>query len=337
MRPGATQLTVMPLGPSSPASVFSQPETAGRNAFESARCRTGSFAAIDVIATMRPAGLRSRYGRQRWTSRTAGSSRSSSASVSDSGVTSSAVPGVGPPPFQTRMSIPRKAVRVCSTARSRSRGGVTSPRPASPPIRSASRSSTSRRRPTSVTLAPSAARASALARPSPDDAPKTSAVRPLSPRSKNSLRGQDADDLAHGVGRSLQRRTLVVGEVELDDLLDTAGAELDRHAHVQAVDPVLALEVRRAREDAFLVEHDRVAHLSGGRARRVPRRGAEEVDELAAALRRALDHGLDALVGDELAQRDAADGRRRDDGHNLVAVAAEDGRLNVLHRRAGLP
>ena len=36
-------------------------------------------------------------------------------------------------------------------------------------------------------------------------------------------------------------------------------------------------------------------------------------------------------------ERDAADGRRRDDRHHLVAVAAEHDGCHVLDRRAGLP
>ena len=52
---------------------------------------------------------------------------------------------------------------------------------------------------------------------------------------------------------------------------------------------------------------------------------------------RALDHRLDPLGGDELRQRHAADGGRGDDGHHLVAVAAEHDGLDVLGRRAGLP
>ena len=88
---------------------------------------------------------------------------------------------------------------------------------------------------------------------------------------------------------------LLLAEVELDDLLDAAGAELDRHAHVETVDAVLALEQRRAREHALLVEDDRVDHLRRGCARRVPGRRAEQVHDLAAALARALDHRLDPV------------------------------------------
>ena len=54
-------------------------------------------------------------------------------------------------------------------------------------------------------------------------------------------------------------------------------------------------------------------------------------------LRGALDHRLDLVLGDELAERHAADRRRGDDGDHLVAVAAEHDRCHVLDRRAGLP
>src|SRR5439155_10479397 len=86
--------------------------------------------------------------------------------------------------------------------------------------------------------------------------------------SREALRRQDADDLAHGFARALERLPLLVREVELDDLLDAAGAQLARHAHVKAVDAVFALEIGGARQHPLLVEHDRVDHLRGGRARR---------------------------------------------------------------------
>src|SRR5262249_32620029 len=88
---------------------------------------------------------------------------------------------------------------------------------------------------------------------------------------------------------------------------------------------------------ALLVEHDRVDHLRGCRAGRVPRRGAHQVYELAAALRGALYHRGDRVLGRELAEGDPADGRGGDDRDHLVAVAAEHHGLDVLDRRAGLP
>src|SRR5439155_1149100 len=154
----------------------------------------------------------------------------------------------------------------------RSRGFVTSPRTARAPIRSASRASTSRRRPNMVTFARSAARASAVARPRPDDAPQTIAVRPFSPRSTLSappsdagaLGAEDADHFANGVGRLVEHCLFLLAQVELDDLLDTSGAELHRSAHVEPVDAVLALELCGARQDALLVLAHRVERIGDG-------------------------------------------------------------------------
>src|SRR5438552_7131955 len=47
---------------------------------------------------------------------------------------------------------------------------------------------------------------------------------------------------AHRLGRGAQRRELVVGERELDDLLDTTAADPGRDAEVDVLDPVLALQ-----------------------------------------------------------------------------------------------
>ena len=57
MRPGATQLTVIPSGPSSRESVFAQPMTPGRIVFERARLAVGSLTAAEVMQTTRPASL----------------------------------------------------------------------------------------------------------------------------------------------------------------------------------------------------------------------------------------------------------------------------------------
>src|SRR5205823_11801441 len=138
-----------------------------------------------------------------------------------------------------------------------------------------------------------AASASAIARPIPDEAPQTIAVRPASPSSMlgsafqpplpgtrarphpggeeevppaaraerthdsvpclcrlragfgpvrpRPLRGraEHADDLPHCRGRRLEGAPLVLAQLQLDDPLDSARPELDRHAHVQAVYSVL--------------------------------------------------------------------------------------------------
>src|SRR5690349_8193232 len=62
------------------------------------------------------------------------------------------------------------------------------------------------------------------------------------------LRGR-LDQLLRVVGRPGERPLLVVGEADLDDLLDAAATDADRHADVETAEPVLALEVRGARQD----------------------------------------------------------------------------------------
>src|SRR6266540_1651501 len=330
------QLTVIPRGPSSRASDFAQPVTPGRTAFESARFSVGSFTALDVSTRIRPPSLCSRCGRQSCTSRTAGTNSSSTACSRFSAVTAVAGPGGGPPPFQTRMSMPPKAWSVRSTTSWRWRGFVTSPRTARAPILSASRSRRSRRRANIVTLAPSPASDSAVASPRPEEAPETIAVRPLRPRSID-LGGEHADDVPDGLGGTGQQLLLVFRQLQLDDLLDPARAELDGDAHVEALDAVFALEVGRAGEDALLVEHHRVNHLRRGGARRVPRGGSEQRDHLAAPRCGPVDELGDPFFVDELRQRNTADRRRRDDRDHLIAVAPEHEPLNVLDRRPGLP
>ena len=113
IRPGAIEFTVTPAGPSSRATVFSQPTSPGRIAFESARLSIGSLTELDVIAITRPRPLRSRCGRQSRTSRTADSSSSSTASSTASSETSSARARGGPPPLITRTSTPPCRSTAC--------------------------------------------------------------------------------------------------------------------------------------------------------------------------------------------------------------------------------
>src|SRR3954465_8288854 len=57
------------------------------------------------------------------------------------------------------------------------------------------------------------------------------------------------EELLHRVCRLLQCGALLIGQLDLDDLLDAVAAELDRHAHVKIVEPVFALQVCGAGED----------------------------------------------------------------------------------------
>src|ERR1017187_1849069 len=90
---------------------------------------------------------------------------------------------------------------------------------------------------------------------------------PLSSKAESD--GQQSDELLDGGGGLLESGGLFRGELELDDPLDAPGAEHDWHAHEDAVDPVLALEVRGARQDLLAVVENRLGHLDGGRGRGV--------------------------------------------------------------------
>ena len=57
MRPGAIVFTVIPFGPTSRASVFIQPTTPGRSAFERARLSIGARTELDSMLTIRPRPL----------------------------------------------------------------------------------------------------------------------------------------------------------------------------------------------------------------------------------------------------------------------------------------
>ena len=156
------------------------------------------------------------------------------------------------------------------------------------------------------------------------------AVRPLSPRSIYFLfRTPTTSRTAAADARSIFFSSAVSRSFTISST--PFAPSFTGHAHVEAVDAVLALEVRGAREDALLVEADRVDHLRSSGARRVPGRGAEQPDELAAADLRPLDELRDPALRQQLGQRNATDVRRRDDGNHLVAMAAEDDRSNVFH------
>ena len=248
--------------------------------------------------------------------------------------------GGGPPPFSTSTSMPPNASSVVARrAARRCCGFVRSPRTASAPIRSASRSSTSRRRANIATFAPSAASDSAIARPDPggraaDDrrAPAEAELHWLArSRTPTTSRTAAADSSSQPRSCSVRSSSTISSM--------PAGAELrparpcrGRRCRTRPRG-TRCTAARASRRGTIGVDH-----LRARRAGRVPGRRAEQVHDLAAALRASARPSPSIRsCGDELRQRHAADRRRRDDRHHLVAVAAEHERGHVLHRRAGLP
>ena len=271
-----------------------------------------------------------------------GASSSSNAASSCSSVISDAVPGGGPPEFQTTMSMPPNAcsVRVDEPLEIGGVRHVTSYGERAEPVRLALEllAAAGEHRHVRALVRERLGRGEPeTGRGSADDrrpaaqteihrrdgnAARASRCRRFGVRSRYVLRTDD--DVADGVGRLAERRLLRLVEVDLEDLLDPLRAELHRHAHVEAVDAVLALEVGRARAA-------RASRRAGSSRPSAPHAapGAYQAEVPSSctssppplAVRSTIAAIL--LLGDELADRHAADRRRGDDGDHLVAVAAE--------------
>src|SRR5215470_10814368 len=99
------------------------------------------------------------------------------------------------------------------------------------------------------------------------------------------------DQRCDGLGRLFEHGTFGAVQLNLDDALDALCADHGGYADVKVLDPVLAVEVGRARKDALLVLEKALRHGDGRRRRRVEGRAAlEQVDDLGAAVARALDN-----------------------------------------------
>ena len=113
----------------------------------------------------------------------------------------------------------------------------------------------------------------------------------------------------------------------------TTGTPTYRVAHA-----VLATEIGRAGQHATLILEVGFGHRDAGGGRGIKgRAGLEQVDDLAAALASALDHGVQTLLRrpahlDEVGQRNAGDRGIAHRGDHVVAVAAEHEGGDVLDR-----
>ena len=72
---------------------------------------------------------------------------------------------------------------------------------------------------------------------------------------------QHVDQFLHGGGALVQHGLLFGGELDLVNLFDARGAQLDRNAHVEAVNAVLAFQIGGAGQHFFLVLEDGLGHL----------------------------------------------------------------------------
>ena len=108
MRPGATQLTVMPAPATSAARVLAQPTTAARRAFEMPRLSIGWMTPEETTVMIRPKPRARIPGRAWRASRTALRNIASNCAVQVASAVSATGPGGGPPVLMTRMSTPAR-------------------------------------------------------------------------------------------------------------------------------------------------------------------------------------------------------------------------------------
>src|SRR5712692_11235300 len=140
------------------------------------------------------------------------------------------------------------------------------------------------------------------------------------------------DQLTHVADRTLERLLFGCRQLDLDDPFDPVAADHYRHAGVQAAHAVFAFEIRGAWEHFLAVERERLDHPVNRRPRRVVRRRLHQVDDLAAAVARALFDFIEPLGIYHALDRYAAAGRVAADGHHVVAMPTEHHRLYALDR-----
>src|SRR5436305_586999 len=146
------------------------------------------------------------------------------------------------------------------------------------------------------------------------------------------------DEAVHRRDRSVEHLPLGLVEFDLDDALDTFGADYDRHADIAVLDTVFALEKGSTGEDALLVPEVALRHGDRGAGGCIEgRAGLEQVDDLGAAVAGPLHDLVEPLPGgpahaDEVGERNAGDGRIADERHHGVAMPAEHEGGHVLDR-----
>src|SRR4029453_13724898 len=146
-----------------------------------------------------------------------------------------------------------------------------------------------------------------LPSPLPAARPAPAFPYPLAqPLTRLALQFQLVHQLADGAGGLVEGGLLLSGELDLDDLLDAAPAELHGHANIEPADAVLTVQVGRAGQDLLLVLQDGLDHLHRGRRGGVVRPARlGQGHDLRAAVGGAGDERLDPVRGQQVRDRDA--------------------------------
>src|SRR4051812_33388497 len=239
MRPGTTTLTVMPSAATSRASVFDQPTSVERSAFDRPRSGIGITTPDDALVMTRPQRRRRMAGSTRSVIRVTDSTMARKCFSQTSDAVPVIGPGGGPPVMFTRMSTSPTPERTSSTIASsapRSEKSAANAFAVPPAFVmaavAASRAvlSTSDRH----ILAPSSASVPAMRSPSPPPAARTSATLFFSPKSiassrSNSQRSGDLAQRCKRTQRSDPAGFRVVARYVADRHLEVCRVGLDKN------------------------------------------------------------------------------------------------------------
>src|SRR5437588_2603740 len=138
-------------------------------------------------------------------------------------------------------------------------------------------------------------------------------TRSLTKMRSNFLAG--FDERGDGFHRFLEHGAFGAVELNFNNPLDPLGADYARHADIEILDVILAIEIGGARQHSLLVLQIALRHGDGGCGRSVESRAAlEQIDDLGAAVPRALDDGIEPRLrcpfhSYEIGKWNAGDGR----------------------------
>src|SRR5208337_3563448 len=148
---------------------------------------------------------------------------------------------------------------------------------------------------------------------------------------------QHRNQLLHTPRRLLQRRILLRRQLDLNNLLRARRPQLYRHAHKQSLDPILPIQIHRARQNLLLIFQNRFHHLHGRRRRRIIRRpGLHQIHNLRAALPRAIHNRVNPFLRQQIRQRNPRHRRIPWQRHHIIAMSAQHKRVHVLHAHPAL-
>src|SRR3990167_667282 len=144
-------------------------------------------------------------------------------------------------------------------------------------------------------------------------------------------------ELFYVSGGDAQLLAFLLGELNLEYLLDTFSPENHGQTDECVIDAVFALSQDAARENLLLVPEYRVHHLDGGYGGGIERAACfKECYYFPSPLSSPLYDGFDPVGGDELCDWNPCHCGRPRERHHVVPVSPEDERVDVFDRHPEL-